>query len=192
MICNISMLTTEQKLKHFLGRSVSVLTSDCGTSCAVGTLNEACDTCVCESTVIEGRVLTTFENPVGYAVLAEASAPSKMIAESNSTGFFALNATCLTSTVIVSREGFQDAVVEITKTNPTVYLELEGRYEHLWSFTKTVSQKCLDYVKTRPLCYKRNSYFYLWKTLTEVQEQWLWPSFCYRLLKFLFVEARHF
>lgn len=99
---------------------------DCGTSCAIGTLNGACDTCICESTIIEGRVLTTFGSPVGYASIAEASAPSKPIAESNSTGFFALIATCLTSTVVVTRDGFQDAVVEIMDTYQTVHMELES------------------------------------------------------------------
>ena len=69
--------------------------------------------------------MTPFGSPVGYAAIAETSAPLKVIAESNSTGFFALKATCLTSTVIVSRAGFQDAVVEIMDTYQTVYMELE-------------------------------------------------------------------
>ena len=69
--------------------------------------------------------MTTFGTPVGYAAIADTSAPLKVIAESNSTGFFALNATCLTSTVIVSRAGFQDAVVEMTDTHQTIYMELE-------------------------------------------------------------------
>ena len=99
--------------------------SDCGKPCAIGTLNGACDTCICESTIIEGRILTTFGSPVSYATFAETSAPLKTIAESNSTGFFSLNATCLTSTIIASREGFQDTVMEIRDAYQTVYMELE-------------------------------------------------------------------
>ena len=75
--------------------------------------------------------MTLFGSAVGYAAIAETSAPSKLIAESNSTGFFSLIATCLTSTIIISREGFQYAVVEIMDTYQTVYMELECTCEFI-------------------------------------------------------------
>ena len=117
-------LTLESELLYFI--SVFYRFIDCGKTCAVGRLNKACDTCVCESSNIQGRILSTTGNPVSYAALAEQSAPLRVIAESNSTGFFSLNETCNTSTVIVSRDGFQDAVVEITDAYQTIYMELEG------------------------------------------------------------------
>ena len=105
-------------------------------TCSVGILNAACDTCVCESSNIMGRILSTAGNPVSFASLAAETAPLRVIAQSNSTGFFSLDDTCITSTVIVTRDGFQDEIVQITAAYQTIYLDFEGKlsFFYIWLF----------------------------------------------------------
>lgn len=101
------------------------LCPDCSKTCLVGTLNDACDTCICESTTIEGRILSTAGNPIHGAVLAADTAPSRELAQTNSTGFFSLTATCLTSVIIVSRDGFQNKIVELSSTFQVIEMAFE-------------------------------------------------------------------
>ena len=117
-----------QVRSQFLQNHSTLYYPDCGKACSVGTLNEACDTCVCESSTIQGRILSSAGYPVSFADIATDTAPLTIIAQSNSTGFFILNNTCISSTVIVTREGFQDKVVQITSADQIIYLELEGRH----------------------------------------------------------------
>ena len=129
---------------------VSFNFTDCDKTCTVGMLNEACDTCICESPTIKGRVLSTAGNPVSYAALAAETTPLRIIAQSNSTGFFILGDTCINSTVIVTREGFQDTVVAITSAYQTIYVDFEGnllsfyRLQYLKRFTEMVSPTGLN------------------------------------------------
>ena len=110
-----------------LKRAVFFRSPDCSQTCLIGQqLNDACDTCICESSTIQGRVLSASGNPVSYADITTETAPTRVIAQSNSTGFFTLDDTCISTKVIVTREGFQDTVVELTATSQTIYMELEG------------------------------------------------------------------
>ena len=100
---------------------------DCSQTCPFGQhLNDACDTCVCLSSTIQGRVLSASGDPVSYADIATQTAPTRVIAQSNSTGFFNLDDTCISTMLIVTRDGFQDTVVDITDNNQTIYMKLEG------------------------------------------------------------------
>ena len=106
--------------------------SDCNKVCSKGDLNEACDACICDSSVVKGRVVSRVGNPLDDAVIMEESAPTKIIATSNSTGFFSLNGTCVTSTIIVSRFGFQDKVVQISDEHlQLIEMDLEGKHASL-------------------------------------------------------------
>ena len=103
--------------------------SDCNKLCPVGTLNDACDACVCESTVVQGRILSKAGNPIDGALISEESAATKILAESNFTGFFKLTTTCVTSAIIVTRFGFQDKVAEISdELLQVIEMDIEGKY----------------------------------------------------------------
>ena len=105
------------------------LFSDCNKVCSVGTLNDACDACVCESTVVHGRTVSKAGNPIDGAVIVEESAPTKILAESNSTGFFTLTTTCFTSSILITRFGFQDKVTEIANEQlQVIEMDLEGSH----------------------------------------------------------------
>ena len=116
------------RLCHRDTRSSLFLTSDCSKFCVVGRLNDACDACICESTTVTGRVVTTVGSPIGGATIAPDSAPHKILAQSNSSGFFSLNATCFTTTVLVSKQGYQERRAEITGNTQNIEMKKESKY----------------------------------------------------------------
>lgn len=84
---------------------------DCSTVCSVGTLNSDCDMCICDGTIITGRVVAESSgNPVSNAALYARAAPTSILTTSNSTGFFALESTCESTELLVTRDGFVDTV----------------------------------------------------------------------------------
>ncbi|XP_060595014.1 cartilage intermediate layer protein 1-like [Ruditapes philippinarum] len=87
---------------------------DCSKTCIVGTLNDDCDTCECDGEVTNGRVCV-FDtgNPVGNADFFSSTAPTKLLGQSNSTGFFTLENLCTNSELLVTRSGFVDQTVLI-------------------------------------------------------------------------------
>ncbi|XP_053392462.1 cartilage intermediate layer protein 1-like [Mercenaria mercenaria] len=113
---------------------------DCSRTCAIGTLNTDCDTCICEGTTVTGRVsaLTT-GNPVSNAAFYASTAPLKVLTRSNSTGFFALNATCIATELLVVRDGFIDALVEVNN----LYMEI------------TMNRRVLPYLTEMPQSRRR-------------------------------------
>ncbi|XP_052781429.1 cartilage intermediate layer protein 1-like isoform X1 [Mya arenaria] len=87
---------------------------DCSKTCSVGTLNGECDTCECSLTT-KGRVLaTSSRNPVSGASIFAATAPTRPLAITNSTGFFILDTTCTGTDIIIKKDGYNDSLTQIT------------------------------------------------------------------------------
>ncbi|XP_045210951.2 cartilage intermediate layer protein 1-like [Mercenaria mercenaria] len=97
---------------------------DCSRQCTTGTLNEACDACICESVVTSGRVVSAkTRNPIGGAVIYDSDARQRSLTISNSTGFFTLNNTCTTTRLLVTREGFVNKEIEEMGTYVEIQLD---------------------------------------------------------------------
>ncbi|XP_053392461.1 cartilage intermediate layer protein 1-like isoform X2 [Mercenaria mercenaria] len=91
---------------------------DCSRECTVGVLNTDCDTCLCDGMVITGRVrAVSTGNPISNAALYASTAPTKLIAQSNSTGFFSLDAMCTSTELLIIRNGFVDITVVVSDNN---------------------------------------------------------------------------
>jgi hypothetical protein len=100
--------------------------------CDVGVLGDDCDGCICDGDIVSGRVLAVdTSNPVSNAVFYGRSAPTKLIGESSSTGFFTLENVCPESELIVTRPGFVDADVLVTSSYLLVNMSKTGRYVFL-------------------------------------------------------------
>ncbi|XP_060579023.1 cartilage intermediate layer protein 1-like isoform X2 [Ruditapes philippinarum] len=88
---------------------------DCNRICAKGNINDKCDACICEGSVLTGRVLAANTgHPVSNVAFYAITSPTDLLVESNSTGFFTLENVCTDTEILLSRPGFVDRTVRVT------------------------------------------------------------------------------
>ncbi|KAI8498474.1 hypothetical protein Bbelb_236760 [Branchiostoma belcheri] len=78
---------------------------NCSRVCTVGTLNAACDACMCDDHVLDGRVTDTRNAPLDGAEIYLAEKPWEVASTTNSTGRFTLAGACSQGTLILVRRG---------------------------------------------------------------------------------------
>ncbi|XP_019647718.1 PREDICTED: cartilage intermediate layer protein 1-like [Branchiostoma belcheri] len=78
---------------------------NCSRVCTVGTLNAACDACMCDNHVLDGSVTDTRNAPLDGAEIYLAEKPWEVASTTNSTGRFALAGACSQGTLILVRRG---------------------------------------------------------------------------------------
>lgn len=81
---------------------------DCRKTCLKGTLNAACDACVCDDHVLTGRVETTNNAPIAGAKVALSETPYKALARTDEKGFFKALNVCADANqeLLISIAGF--------------------------------------------------------------------------------------
>ena len=81
---------------------------DCSKTCVKGTLNAACDACVCGDHVLTGRVQTVNNAPIAEAKVAFSETPYKALARTDDKGFFKALNVCADANqeLLISSTGF--------------------------------------------------------------------------------------
>lgn len=102
---------------------------DCSRNCSTGTLNAACDACICDHHVLTGRVLTVNDAPLSEANISLAETPYNILAQTNISGHFvALNVCANTQELLVTKAGFvptRKKANVLTQTTATMTAKLE-------------------------------------------------------------------
>ena len=106
---------------------------DCRKTCLKGTLNAACDACLCDDHVLTGRVQTTNNAPIAGAKVAFSETPYKALARTDEKGFFKALNVCADANqeLLISAAGFVPvktvATISSSKTaNVQVKLQTSG------------------------------------------------------------------
>ena len=87
--------------------TIAFCSTDCSKTCPFGTLNAACDACVCAHHVLTGRVLTSEGAALSRANISLADAPYNVISQSNVSGHFNVHGVCASRQLfLVVRAGF--------------------------------------------------------------------------------------
>ncbi|XP_067046091.1 cartilage intermediate layer protein 2-like isoform X3 [Acropora muricata] len=81
---------------------------DCRKICLKGTLNSACDACVCDDHKLTGRVQTSNNAPIAGAKVALSETPYKALARTDDKGFFTALNVCADANqeLLISAAGF--------------------------------------------------------------------------------------
>ncbi|XP_035685698.1 cartilage intermediate layer protein 1-like [Branchiostoma floridae] len=91
---------------------------DCDRDCAVGSLNDACDTCICDNNVLNGRVTDRRNVPLNNAEVFFAEKPWEAATTTNATGRFTLAGACSQGVeVMVKRSGYFDEYANSTQVD---------------------------------------------------------------------------
>ena len=113
---------------------------DCRKTCVKGTLNPACDTCICDDHVLTGRVQTTNNAPIAGAKVAKSETPYKALARTDDKGFFKALNVCADANqeLLISAAGFVPvqilAIVSSSNTS-NVQVRLQNSGTFLFSFS---------------------------------------------------------
>ena len=106
---------------------------DCRKNCLKGTLNAACDACLCDDHVLTGRVQTAKNAPIAGAKVALSETPYKALARTDDKGFFKALNVCADANqeLLISTAGFVPiktvATISSSKTaNVQVKLQESG------------------------------------------------------------------
>ena len=104
--------------------------TDCNRTCVNGSLNDACDACVCTHHTLTGRVLATEGRPLSKANISLAETPHIVISQSNVSGHFQVSGVCATSQqFLVTRDKFVPTEVYskiLSKTQSSLEVKLEN------------------------------------------------------------------
>ena len=104
--------------------------TDCNKICVNGSLNDACDACVCTHHTLTGRVLATEGRPLSKANISLAETPYNVISQSNVSGHFQVSGVCTTSQrFLVTRDKFVPTEVYskvLSKTQSSLEVKLEN------------------------------------------------------------------
>lgn len=96
---------------------------DCRKTCLKGTLNAACDACVCDDHVLTGRVQTTNNAPIAGAEVAFSETPYKALARTDEKGFFKALNVCVDASqeLLISTAGYVPVktVATVSSSNTT-------------------------------------------------------------------------
>ena len=82
----------------------------CDRVCEYGVLNSDCDACVCDTSVLNGRVVDRNNRPLSRATIVYTDRPYVIMATTNSTGMFSIDGICSSPQMMTVRKAMFSTV----------------------------------------------------------------------------------